>query len=127
MSITYAFDPQHRWIRTTVEGSVSVAEIAAHLRAVQNEPWYPCPALVDTRHAEADLSNADIRSVVARLSELSRHTRDARIAVVVPSGVAYGLVRMIGIMLEHQMSVYPFYDMAAAEGWLHLAATPSAT
>ncbi|HTO72746.1 MAG TPA: hypothetical protein VMJ30_02955, partial [Gemmatimonadales bacterium] len=95
-----------------------VAEIHEHLRNVEQESWFPAPALVDARFAAPAVSGADVRGIVARLVAFGERMRDAPIAVVVSSDLGYGLVRMIGLLLDDRISVLPFRELTAADAWL---------
>jgi hypothetical protein len=116
--IAYSFDPTRWRVTTVVTGRVGLSEIRDHVHSVEHQSWFPAPALVDTRPASADFTNAEIRTIVALLAELGLRLGGIRIAILVPSDVAYGLVRMIGILLEERVTVLPFRDPAQAEAWL---------
>jgi hypothetical protein len=118
MPITYSFDAAQDLIHTAVTGDVRPGAIEDHLRAICAEPWFPAPALVDTRLAEANISSAEIRAVVEVFRKLGPRFNHAAIAVIVGSDVAFGLVRMIELMLDDVITITPFRDTASALAWL---------
>ena len=50
MPIAYSFDAAERLIHTVVTGDVHLRAIEKHLDAIGAEPWFPAPAIVDTRN-----------------------------------------------------------------------------
>jgi len=118
MPITYSYDPSLRLVVTVAVGDVSFIEIRDHLDRVQLESWFPVPALVDTRAASADISSEEVRAIVDLLGGLAARMKATPIAVLVPSDLAYGLVRMIGLLLGDRLSIMPFRDVTLAMSWL---------
>ena len=118
MPISYSFDPSLRLVMTFATGEVSFAEIRDHIGHVMGEPWFPAPALVDTRGASADIPGEEVRQIVELLGSLASAMHATPIAVLVPSDLAYGLVRMIGLLLGDRLSIVPFHDAAPAMSWL---------
>ena len=118
MPITYSFDPSEHVIHTLVTGEARLATIREHLNAISAEPWFPAPAVVDVRLAGTGIPSAEVRSVVDIFRRLGPRLDGAPIAVIVASDVAYGLVRMMEIMLDDVVSIAPFHDMASARAWL---------
>ena len=118
MPITYSFDPSLRLIETVVLGKISSTDVRDHLERVQGEPWFPAPAMVDTRGASADMPSHEVRAIVDLLGNLASRLRATPIAVLVPSDIAYGLVRMISLLLEDRLSIMPFRDATHAMSWL---------
>jgi len=118
MPITYSFDAADHLIHTVVTGDVRLRAIVEHVDAISAEPWFPAPALVDTRHASAGIQSAEVRSVVEMLRTLGPRLNGVPIAVIVSSDVAFGLTRMIELMLDDVITIAPFRDIASARAWL---------
>lgn len=118
MPITYSFQSPPGVIVTAVTGTVSVADVEAHIRDVSAESWFPAPALVDTREASANLPSRDVRAIVELLRRLGSRLNGSPIAVVVPSDVAYGLVRMIELLLDEVVTIGAFRTREEAIAWL---------
>jgi hypothetical protein len=74
--------------------------------------------MVDTRLAAPEISSAEIRTIVASLALIGPRMEGAPIAVIVPSDLAFGLVRMIGLLLDDRLHIVPFRDPSAAAAWL---------
>jgi hypothetical protein len=126
MPISYSYESGRGQIRTIVVGDIALAEIDAHLKSVTVEPWYPAPAIVDVRLASVSLPSRDVRLIVELLREIAPRTRSTPIAVVVGSDVAFGLVRMIQLLLDDVVNIRPFRTEEAATGWLKQESEPSA-
>jgi hypothetical protein len=118
MSITYSFDAQQGLINTVVAGEVCLADIEAHFRQVSAEPWFPAPAIADAREAPPTIPSREVRAIVELLRQLGPRLHGAPTAVLVASDVAFGLVRMIELLLDDVVTIRPFRDRAAAFAWL---------
>lgn len=118
MPIAYSYDAVRGLIQTVATGHVSPVEAAAHFRDVGNEPWFPAPSLADVRAASTDMSGEEVRQIANHFRQFKPPLRDTPIAVVVSSELAYGLVRMMGLLLDDVAVIHPFRDIAAAMEWL---------
>lgn len=118
MPITYAYDATASVIHTVVTGDVRLRAIAEHLDAIGAEPWFPAPALVDTRQAAPNIPSDEVRSVVEMFRRLGPQLNGVPIAVLVSSDVAFGLVRMMELMLDDVVTIAPFRDAASARRWI---------
>ena len=99
------------------EGIITLAEVRALLRDLKNsEP--PYRELIDARGAAVRLSSAEVQEIVELLRSLSGSDRLSRIAVVVSTDMAYGMMRMLQILVEDVCVVQPFRNLADAERWL---------
>ena len=78
------------------------------------------PELVDARKADLELSPADVRQIVSILQTLSRESPLGKTAVVVSTDLAYGMMRMLSILVEDYCSVSPFRNLDEANNWLGL-------
>jgi hypothetical protein len=74
--------------------------------------------LIDARHAIVKLSSSDVHEIVELLRSLARSRRLGRTAVVVSTDVAYGIMKMLQILVEDVCVVQPFRDLTAATLWL---------
>lgn len=95
-----------------------MAESRAHLQRERRDLALTHRELIDARRAMVGLSATEVREVVELLRSLSRSYRLGRTAVVVSSDVAYGIVRMLQVLVEDICDVHPFLDLGAAEQWL---------
>ena len=79
----------------------------------------PYRELIDAQNAVVRLSPSELQQIVELLRSLARSRRLGRTAVVVSTDVAYGILRMLQILVEDVCVVQPFRDLAAATLWLN--------
>jgi hypothetical protein len=118
MPITATYDHQHRRVIARVEGRVTLEEIREHLEEERQEPGLGFSELMDARGATPDFSPADVRVLVAWLRWLGERTQLGPTAVLVDSDLAFGMVRMVEILVEDVCLVKPFREKLDAELWL---------
>jgi hypothetical protein len=118
MPIAYSHDPLHGLIRTVVTGRVTPPEVADYFHKIKAETWYPAPSLTDCREASANMSVDELREITDYFRQFDLHVRRFPIAVVVSSNMAYGLVRMTGLLLDEAANIRPFQDIERAMDWL---------
>jgi hypothetical protein len=116
--ITATYDHQHRRVIARAEGRVTLEEIRDHLEEERQEPGLAYAELIDARGVIPEYSPADVRVLVAWLRWLGERTRLGPTAVVVDSDLAYGMVRMVEILVQDVCLVKPFRDKLDAELWL---------
>ena len=118
MPITATFDHQHRRVIAVAEGRVTLDEIRSHLEEERQEPALGYSELIDARGVIPDFPPADVRILVAWLRWLGERTRLGPTAVVVDSDLAFGMVRMVEMLVDDVCQVRPFRDKLDAELWL---------
>ena len=118
MPITATYDHQHRRVIARAEGRVALEEIRDHLEEERQEPGLAYSELIDARGIIPEFSPADVRVLVAWLRWLGERTQLGPTAVVVDSDLAYGMVRMVEILVQDVCLVKPFRDKLDAELWL---------
>ena len=118
MPITAIYDHEHRRVVATAVGRVTLDEIRSHLEEERQEPALAFTEVIDARGAIPDFSPADVRVMVAWLRWLAERTRLGPTAVIVDSDFAFGITRMIEVLVEDVALVKPFRDKLSAELWL---------
>jgi hypothetical protein len=118
MPITYTIDPGRRWLITVATGPLTYAEAAHHLEMERDDGGLPLSEFTDATRALVNFSQPEVRQIVELLRHLGQHNALGPTAVVVANDVSYGVVRMIGILVEDVCAVRPFRDRAKAEEWL---------
>lgn len=103
---------------TIAEGIITLAEVRAYLLRDLKDSEPPYRELIDARGAVVRLSSAEVQEIVELLRSLSGSDRLSRIAVVVSTDMAYGMMRMLQILVEDVCVVQPFRSLAEAERWL---------
>ena len=124
MPITFLLDAPRRRIRTTVEGRVTVDDVAAHFQTLVRDQHVGYADLIDARNAKGPgWFSADVR----RAAELVRNAGGGPVgprAILVSSSAAFGMVRMLSVLLNPWMPLEVFRDPESAEEWLDLVSPP---
>jgi len=118
MPIRYTVDRERRRIAAMAEGLVTHPEIVAHLGRERHEGILPLFELVDASTATTDLTPEEVRQIVSHLRELGRDSALGPVAVLVGDEMAYGMIRMLGIMGEDVCDIRPFRGRDEADQWL---------
>ncbi|HYS70220.1 MAG TPA: hypothetical protein VEM14_08270 [Gemmatimonadaceae bacterium] len=118
MPITATFDHQHRRVVAVAEGRITLDEIRSHLEEERQEPALGYAELIDARGVIPNFPPADVRVLVAWLRWLGERTRLGPTAVVVDSDLAFGIVRMVEMLVDDVCQVKPFRTKLDAELWL---------
>ena len=116
---THTVDTERNEVTTIAEGTVTLDEVRAHLHREKSDSALPYRELIDARNAAVSLCSSELQQIVELLRSLARSRGLGRTAVIVSTDVAYGIMRMIQILLEDVCVVQPFRDLAAATLWLN--------
>ena len=91
-------------------------------------------ALVELHGGKIDVRSAglsfafypsQIRKIVALIRKLSNESKFGPTAVLVPNDFAFGIIHMLGILIEDVPEVRPFRDEQEARSWLAAYSTAS--
>lgn len=118
MGLTSSIDHARHEILATAEGQISYEEIRRHLEEERAAGGLAYAELIDARKAVPDVSSEDVRRIVEILNALGHGGPLGPTAVVVATDVAYGMVRMLQILVERVCVIQPFREYAAAVQWL---------
>jgi hypothetical protein len=118
MPISYSYDAGRGLLETAVTGEVGLADVQAYFRQVAAEPWFPAPSITDLRHASPNLPSADVRAIAQLLRRLGPRLDGTPVAAVVATDVAYGLVRMVDLMVDDVVTLRAFRDRGEALAWI---------
>jgi len=118
MPFTTEIDHERREIRTRVRGSVTLEDIRRHLDHARSAGALSYPEIYDAREAEPQISPADVRRAVGLLRELRKGSELGPGAIIVGSDLAYGMLRMLEILVEDFMHARPFRSDEEAHRWL---------
>jgi len=116
---SHTVDAEYNEVTTIAEGTVTIDEVRAHLHREKNDSALPYRELIDARNAVVRLSCTELQQIVELLRSLARSRRLGPTAVVVSTEVAYGILKMLQILVEDVCLVQPFRDLAAATLWLN--------
>lgn len=118
MTITHIIDHDSRYMKATASGPVDWEEIRTHLLHERRDGGLSYAELIDGRSATPTWSAAHAREIFELLKAFGRESKLGPTAVVVSSDLAFGMLRMLEILLEDVFIVPPFRDYDAAEQWL---------
>lgn len=120
MPIQLVVDHEIKEVKTVATGPIVMGDIQDHLVQERKEGGLAYRELVDASEAEPFLSTKDVRATVELLRTFARQGMLGPTAVIVPSEVGYGLVRMVEILLDGAAEVRPFRKTEAVEAreWL---------
>ena len=118
MPITATYDHEHRRVVAAAVGRITLDEIRSHLEEERQEPALAFTEVIDARGAIPDFPPADVRVLVAWLRWLGERTRLGPTAVIVDTDFAFGMMRIVEVLIEDVALVKPFRDKLEAEVWL---------
>jgi hypothetical protein len=124
VAITFSIDPTRRRLDAVAEGTVTLPEILEHVEKERVEQGLPLPELIDATRATGSLTPAEVRQLVDRLRELGEDNVLGPTAVVVGNDLAYGILRMLEILVEDACAIRPFRNRRDAEDWLEAMPAP---
>ena len=119
--ITFVLDEPRRRLRTTVEGPATVDEVSTHFETLVRDKLVGFADLIDARKAKGPgWFSADVRRVAELVRNLGGGTAVGPRAILVSSSAAFGMVRMLSVLLNPWMSIEVFRDESSAAEWLDL-------
>jgi hypothetical protein len=124
MPIEFSVDDPKRTIHTEAAGSITYEDIVQHLAQERDARAIPYREIIDATRATPAFDSYDARRLVETVRGLARQGAFGPTAVLVATDVAYGMIRMLQILLEDVCDVRPFRaaERSAAEAWV--ASTP---
>lgn len=121
MPITFSLDEPRRRIRTSVEGSVTVDEVAGHFENLLRDQVVGYADLIDARKAKGPgWFSADVRRAAELVRSMGGSAAVGPRAVLVSTSAAFGMVRMLSVLLAPWMTMEVFRDEDSAGEWLDL-------
>lgn len=124
MPVTLGVDHKQRQVNAVAMGSVTFADAQAHMQLETRENARAYRKYVDFRGAGIQISPAEIRQIVEQLREVAQKVKIGPTAVVVSTDQAYGMMRMLEMLVEDVCEIRPFREEAEARAWLE-ARSPS--
>ena len=118
MIVTLGADDASRVLTVIAEGAVDFEEIRAHLLDERADGALGYRELIDARRATPAVTPADVRRVVDLVRSEAHGVALGPTAVVVSNDVAYGMLRMLEILVEDVAAIRPFRDYREAVKWL---------
>ncbi len=118
MPISHVIDHAGQRMETIAEGPVTWADLVAHWEAEVNEGGHPYPELIDGSRASIEFTPQDVRNLVERLRVAANEGPLGPTAVIIRTEFGFGMLRMLGILVEPFCEIMPFRDRVSAEAWL---------
>jgi hypothetical protein len=118
MPITFRVDYEGREIYVVAEGSITLTDIRQHLEEERHAGALAYRELIDGSKAVVAFSTQDVRAIVALLRELGRQGELGPTAVVVADDLAFGMLRMLQMLVDDVCVIRPFRSLAEAQVWL---------
>ncbi len=118
MPIAYALDPARKRLQAVASGPVSFEDVRAHLLREHADGNLGYPELIDGSRAQVTFSPQQVRQIVGLMQELGARAPLGPAAVVVGSELAFGMMRMLELLLDGTALVKPFRSRSEAEQWL---------
>ncbi len=118
MPVIVGVDHEHRQVNAVAMGSVTYADAKTHMQLEVREHARGYRKFVDFRGAGIQISPSEIRQIVDGLRDLAQDEKFGPTAVVVSSDQAYGMMRMLEMLVEDVCEIRPFREEAEARAWL---------
>jgi hypothetical protein len=119
MQATYIIHADLRYVITTVEGSVTLLELGAHIQAIWSDPAWKMDynGILDFSAATIDLSESEIRDLTKSMMADPRCSF-GKWAFVVSTAAAFAKLREIEHVAGLRSTLRMFFDLRSAEEWL---------
>ena len=118
MGIIATVDHTRQRVVVRTEGTITLDDVLAHLEEERRDAGLSYSELIDGRGSTPALSSADVRAIVDALSRVAKESRLGPTAILVDTDLAYGILRMLEILVEDVCAVRPFRHREEAEKWL---------
>jgi len=118
MGLTHRIDHDNKAMFATADGPITYSDIRNHLFKERYENGLTYAELIDARTASPDFSSEDVRNIVSLLNVFAKEHTLGPTAVVVSTDLGFGVMRMLGLLVEDVCAVRPFRDVDPALEWL---------
>lgn len=118
MPFRHEMDHASRSMVATADGLITLDDIRRHLDAERREAGLSYAELIDARTATPSLSSADVRTLVSLVRDMAARQALGPTAVVVSTDYAYGMLRMLDMLVEDVCAIRPFRGIPEGRLWL---------
>ena len=118
MPIVLSVNHERKEVEAVATGPIHYPEVEHHLCTERYVGGLAYREFIDARGAGVLFTPAEIRQIVALLRRLGQESKLGPTAVLVSTDVAFGLMRMLEILVEDVAAVRPFRDEREARAWL---------
>ena len=119
MKASYRIQEKLGYLVTTLEGSVTLAELGAHVQTIWADPGWKSDynGILDFSAATIDLSESELQGLTKAMQTDPRCSF-GKWAFVVSTAEAFAKLRKIDQVADVRSSVRVFFDRREAEEWL---------
>ena len=123
MPVTLDVDHQQQTTRVTVIGDITIEDVRMHLGEEGERTGLGFRELIDASMATVTFSSEDARRIVEILKKLGAKSALGPTAIIVSDDLTYGMIRMIGSLLDEVCEIRAFRiaERHKAEEWLATA------
>jgi hypothetical protein len=125
MPVIHAVDHERHEMYTTADGPITMDDIRKHLSHEHRAKGLAYRELIEASRATVAFSPSDVRTTVEILRSYGQEGVLGPTAIVVGNDLAYGMLRMLAILLEGVCELQPFRTPQEAKQWLAAAAASS--
>jgi len=118
MPVIHVVDYGRREVCTIARGPITLDDILKHLNQEHRNKGLAYRELIEASAATPAFSSSDVRKTVELLRAYGQEGVLGPTAIVVGSEFAYGMMRMLSILLEGICELQPFRTRQEAEEWL---------
>ena len=118
MPIITNVDHEHRQVRAIAVGRITYEDFQDHLSLERHFRGLPYPEIIDARSSAILLTTDEARKLGELLREMGHDSKLGPTAVVVADDAAFGVIRMLEMLVEDLCEVKPFRDEQEARAWL---------
>jgi hypothetical protein len=118
MPIIIAVNHEAGKVNAIAIGNVTYADVESHLVAEKHFGGLGYRELVDMRGAAVSWSPNEVDKIVALVQRMSLEVNFGATAVLVSTNSAFGIIRMLEILLDGTAEVKPFRQEDEALQWL---------
>ncbi|MGA8871389.1 MAG: hypothetical protein WB460_09635 [Candidatus Acidiferrales bacterium] len=118
MPIILNVDHEGHYVNSVAVGSISYADVENHLLTERYFDGLSFKEFIDASGAGISFTPGESREIVELLRRLGRESKLGPTAVVVSNDVAFGVMRMLEVLVEGVCEVKPFREEQEARAWL---------
>jgi hypothetical protein len=123
MPVSVSVDHTRQVVHTEASGLFTYDDVMRHLYEERNIGGLAYREILDATHATAAFDGASLLQLVDLIRLIAPREAFGPTAVIVADDVSYGMVRMLGILVEDVCDIRPFRptERSAADAWVATA------
>lgn len=119
MKASYRIHADRGYVAITLEGTVTLPELGAHILTVWSDPaWNPAfNGLIDCSAAAVEISEAELQHLTKEMVKDPRCSL-SKWALVVSTAADFGKFRKVDQAADVRSTIHIFFDRRLAEDWI---------